>query len=46
MGLGLPIARDLVQAHNGELKVQSAPGQGSQFTIRLPLEHGDWSKAT
>ena len=38
MGLGLPIARDLVQAHNGELTVQSSPGQGSQFTIHLPLE--------
>jgi signal transduction histidine kinase len=38
MGLGLPIARDLVQAHNGTLTVQSTPGQGSQFIISLPLQ--------
>ncbi len=38
MGLGLSIARDLVQAHHGTLTFQSTPGQGSRFTIRLPLE--------
>jgi two-component system, OmpR family, sensor histidine kinase BaeS len=38
MGLGLPIARDLVQAHKGSLTVQSTPGQGSQFKVSLPLE--------
>jgi len=37
MGLGLSIARDLVVAHGGRLEVQSAPGQGSHFTIWLPL---------
>jgi len=36
MGLGLSIARDLVDAHNGQLEVQSQPGVGSQFTIWLP----------
>jgi signal transduction histidine kinase len=35
MGLGLTIARDLVAAHGGELKVDSRPGQGSRFTILL-----------
>ena len=36
MGLGLSIARDLVVAHGGRLDVESAPDQGSRFTIWLP----------
>ncbi len=38
MGLGLTIARDLVAAHGGRLEVESRPGEGSCFTIRLPLQ--------
>jgi two-component system sensor histidine kinase BaeS len=37
MGLGLTIARDLVTAHGGHLDLESAVGQGSHFTIRIPL---------
>ncbi len=37
MGLGLSIARDLVLAHGGRLEVKSTPGQGSHFTIWIPL---------
>jgi len=37
MGLGLSIARDLVVAHGGRLEVNSTPGQGSRFTVWLPI---------
>lgn len=36
MGLGLSIARDFVIAHGGRLDVESAPHEGSRFTIWLP----------
>ena len=40
MGLGLSIARDLVVAHGGRLDVESRLGEGSRFTILLPLQAG------
>lgn len=36
-GLGLSIARAIVQNHNGSIEVESKLGQGSIFTIQLPL---------
>jgi signal transduction histidine kinase len=36
MGIGLPICRKIILRHNGEIKVQSAPGKGSIFTVILP----------
>ena len=37
-GLGLSICFNIIQKHSGTLTVDSAPGQGSAFTITLPLE--------
>lgn len=38
-GLGLTISRRLVEALGGALSVDSEPGRGTQFTVRLPRAH-------
>jgi len=37
-GLGLSISHGIVARHGGQMQVESRPGEGARFTIRLPLE--------
>jgi PAS domain S-box-containing protein len=39
-GLGLFIAKSMVDAHGGAVRVESAPNQGATFIVSLPIAHG------
>ena len=42
-GLGLAIARENAHLHGGDIAVQSVPGRGARFTVRLPRSNGSAS---
>jgi signal transduction histidine kinase len=46
LGLGLYITRQIVEAHGGSIQVESQPGQGSTFIVRLPFRHDETAPLT
>src|SRR5215469_11123630 len=42
MGIGLSIARTIVEAHNGQIVAENQAGGGAVFRIKLPLEKNTW----
>jgi two-component system, sensor histidine kinase FlrB len=45
-GLGLAIMRSVIDAHGGEVEVQSEPGRGTTFVVRLPVHPSNAESAT
>src|SRR5262249_47246266 len=39
-GIGLALVQELVKLHNGAISVESTPGQGSTFSVRIPSGNG------
>ncbi|MDZ4185162.1 MAG: ATP-binding protein, partial [Desulfuromonadales bacterium] len=45
IGLGLVVCKNLVEANNGRIEVESEPAKGTTFTVLLPIERGEtWTE--
>jgi len=40
-GLGLSMCRDIIEAHHGRIRVDSTPGKGTAFLLKLPVLHAE-----
>ena len=45
LGLGLFLSREIVDAHGGAIQVESSPGEGSTFAVRLPRNLAGFDEA-
>ncbi len=45
-GLGLAVAKRVINAHGGEISFETAPARGTTFAIALPLDHVGQERST
>jgi signal transduction histidine kinase len=43
-GLGLPIAKSILERHGGSIRVESAPNQGTEFVVSIPYRRDQQSQ--